>query len=167
MARKPRTNAQKNAGRNRATETAKSAARMRRFAEIEELFAQCKGGDEIVRIMMERTGLKERQVRYDIAEVYERAQAQDAAEHQVRLARARRAWVRRMLKCEEAGEQQAANYALDRLCKLDGLYAAKEIKVDGALALDMSALTDAQLEALAALPLVTPSIDRGDAGSGA
>lgn len=142
--RRSRTNAQKNAGTNRATETPRSMSRHLRFQQIEELIAQQRTGGEIVRIMMGRTGLQERQVAYDLAEVYERCRAEDATDHEIRLVRARRTWGETLRRCqlqaeEHLGTQVGAAYerrvieCIAQLCKLDGLYAPKKIEMSGSV----------------------------------
>lgn len=150
MAKAARTNKQKNAGTNRATPTVKSVERHRRFKELEGLLAESYTGGEIVRIMAERHGLSERQCYLDLAEVYERCQAEDAKDHAIRINQARRAWARRVRICEEQGEQQAANYALERLHKLDGLFAPT--KIEGTLAIGITEEQKALLGALALTP---------------
>lgn len=173
MARKKRTSAEKNIGTNRATETVKSVDRHRRFQQIEELLAQQHAGGEIVRIMMARTGLQERQCYLDLAEVYERARTEDAADHEIRLARARRSWGETLRRCqlqaeEHLGTPVGAAYerrvieCIDKLCKLDGLYAPKKIELTQSLSVNMkitSLVGVLDAAGLAALEVVQQQIE--------
>ena len=163
MPRKPRTSAEKNAGTNLSTSTVKSLERHKRFKQIEELLAEQYTGGQIVRHMMKEHGLQERQCYLDLSEVYARCQADDARDHDVRMSKARLAWGRRLRMCESAGEQQAANYALDRICKLEGLYAPKKIELTQTTAtvnIQITALVGVlDAAGLAALELVQQQIE--------
>jgi len=77
--------------------------------------------------------ISERMAYADIAEIAERARADDAAEHSYRVAAACREWLRKASKYEKEGRYHESNYAYDKLCKLKGLYAPKKIEVSGSI----------------------------------
>lgn len=119
------------------TKTVFSRDRHERMRRIEVLLAKQYTTKQMIRIIQaeEEPPVSERQVYTDIAEVYATIQAEDADERAIRLARARRTWARQYRRCVDKGDMSAANYALDRICKLDGLYAPKKIEVSGTLSL--------------------------------
>lgn len=115
----------------RAIDNVKSAARHTRFLKIADMVAEQWTGQQIVRAIADQFTISIRQAHFDLAEVYAQCRADSSADQEIRISRARLTWQRRMRLCELKGDQAAANYALDRLCKLDGLYAPKKIEVGG------------------------------------
>lgn len=59
---------------------------------------------------------------------YDRLAKDAAADRGIRKARARATWQKQYRSCLAKGDNQAANYALDRLCRLDGLFAPEKIE---------------------------------------
>lgn len=82
--------------------------------------------------------ITERTAYSDIAAVYASVQAESADDSAIRIGRARRTWQRLMRDAEEHDDRAAANYAHDRLCKLDGLYAPKRVEMSGSVGLSVS-----------------------------
>ena len=77
--------------------------------------------------------ISERQAYEDIAEIVERCRADDEKEQEHRLSAARREWLRKSRLYESKGKFADANYAYDKYCKLNGLYAPKKIEFSGSL----------------------------------
>lgn len=103
----------------------------RRIVRIEDLLAEQYTTAQIVRLVVKEFGVAERTAYTDVSEAYAAVHADDAAESGIRLVRARRSWQRRLRRAEAAGDESAANYALDRICKLDGSYAPKKVEMSG------------------------------------
>jgi hypothetical protein len=122
----------------RSDKALRLADKRKRIARIEELIASRYSNVEIVRLIEKEFEVAERTAYDDLKEAYERWAASDDLEREHRLDVARRAWERRYRRCEERGEESAANYALDKLCKLDGLYAPKKVDVSGTVAVTVS-----------------------------
>lgn len=110
----------------------------KRIDRIEELIALQHSTAQIARIIAKEFEVAERTAYNDITETYARALPDSQEESSTRLARARRSWQRRLRVCEEQGDQSAANYALDRLCKLDGLYAPKKLELTANVTVSVS-----------------------------
>jgi hypothetical protein len=123
------------------TKTIYSRTRHERMARLETLLAKQYSTTQIVRLVAAEEEVSERQVYEDLAEVYQRVQAEDGDERSIRLSRARRTWQRQYRRCVDAKDYTAANYALDRLCKLDGLFAPKKLEVSGTIGVSMQITT--------------------------
>ncbi|MDQ1446791.1 MAG: hypothetical protein QOI20_3255 [Acidimicrobiaceae bacterium] len=138
----------------------------KRIERIEDLIAQQYSTKQIVAKVVDEFGVAERTAYTDITECYERAVPDSEEERSRRLDRARRSWQRRMRLAEEKGDQSAANYALDRLCKLDGLYAPKKVEMSSSVTVSVSmrsvvGVLDAA--GLAALELVMQQVEAAKA----
>lgn len=157
----------KNSGEHKPTETHRSEPRRARFAQIAELIEQQWSGPEIVEKLCVEHGISERMAQYDLAAVYEEFRKGDAEDQAVRIARARRAWQRQFRDCKTAQDRDAANYALDRLSRMDGVYAPKQVSITGTIGVAveiravMRALDDA---GLVALDLVMGQLKRAGIG---
>lgn len=112
-------------------------ARAQRIAEIETLMAGPYTKPEIMRMMAEQHGIAERTVRLDVAAIEQEWIKADVEDSKLRHATAIRAWMRRVRLCEAAEEQQAANYALDRLHKITGEFAPTKLEVSGTVSMDV------------------------------
>lgn len=111
------------------------------------------------------SGVTDRQARYDIETVYERMQVEGADDRGKRHVKMRRALELVYRKALSEGDYKAAVQALDRICRLDGLYSPTTHQVAGVLgvaplapgaapditACDLSRLSDDELAQLDAL----------------
>ena len=136
----------------------------KRIVRIEELIAQQYSTRQIALKIAEEFGVAERTAYNDIHETYERALPETEAESKTRIARARRAWQRRYQKADEDNDHTAANQALDRLCKLEGVYAPKKIEMSGSVGLSVnvsmrSVVGVLDASGLAALELVMQQVE--------
>ncbi len=108
--------------------------RDRRLAWIEERLGKYTTRQLALTVARE-FDISERQAYEDIAEIAERARSEDNKEQEYRLAAARREWLRKMRKWERLGKAAEANYAYDKYCKLNGLYAPKKIELSGTISI--------------------------------
>lgn len=113
--------------------TVYSRTRQERMRRIAVLLARPLTTVELVRKVAEEEEISERQVYDDLRELWPEIQANEDTDQQRLRQRARMAWLRRIRKCEAQGKEQEANYALDRLCKIDGVYAPKKLEVSGTI----------------------------------
>ncbi len=117
-----------------AKKTLRSYDRDQRLAWI-ELFLGKYGTRQLALRVVEEFGISERQAYEDIATIAERARSDDAKESEYRLSAARREWMRKSRKFERDGKYADANYAYDKYCKLNGLYAPKKIELSGTISI--------------------------------
>lgn len=95
----------------------------KRVTRAEELLCTQYQSAQIVRALCEEFGVVPRTAYAYLKTAYERLQEDDAEERGLRKAKARASWQRQYQRCLDRNDMSAANYALDRLCKLDGLNA--------------------------------------------
>lgn len=140
-----------------------------RVKRAEELLCDQHTSRQIVDKLIEEFKIVERTAYTTIRIAYERLAADAANDRGIRKARARATWQRHYRRCLEKGDNQAANYALDRLCRLDGLYAPEKIEVTNTLsvAVQLDMVVNVLDEAgLAALEIVMAQLEaakqRGD-----
>lgn len=139
-----------------------------RVKRAEELLCTQYTGGQIVRTLCEEFAVVERTAYTYLKLAYERMQGDAAKDRGIRKARARASWQAQFRRCIANGEMQAANYALDRLCKLDGLNAPvkHEVEVSATLAVQVEiraivGILDAQ--GLAALDVLMKQIEAAQA----
>lgn len=102
----------------------------KRVTRAEELLCEQYTGRQIVRKLCDEFGVVERTAYSYLKVAYENMQSGAAEERAIRKTRARATWQAQYRKCLTAKDFSAANYALDRLCKLDGLFAPTKHKVE-------------------------------------
>lgn len=135
-------------GPNPASNPATVIDRAKRLADLEERLAGPYAKADIVAYALEKYAVSARTVYDDLAEIEERWIAHDNEDSKLRRLRARRAWMRRQKKCEDAGEEQAANYALDRLHKITGEFAPERVEVSGRVEIAVDVQIEAFIERL-------------------
>jgi hypothetical protein len=95
----------------------------RRVKRTEELLCSQYTSSQIVRTLCEEFGVVDRTAYAYLKVAYERIAADGSVEDRaLRKARARASWQRQYQRCLDREDMPAANYALDRLCRLDGLF---------------------------------------------
>lgn len=99
-----------------------------RVKRAEELLCDQHTSGQIVRKLVEEFGIVERTAYTTLKIAYDRLSKDAAADRGIRKARARATWQRHYQRCIKNGNDQAAGYALDRLCRLDGLFAPEKIE---------------------------------------
>jgi hypothetical protein len=137
-----------------------------RIRLIEDLLAQQHSNHEIVRLVAEQCHVAERTAYDDLKEAMARAVPESEDERISRIDRARRMWQRRIRICELQNKQADANYAADKLCKLEGVYAPKKIEFSGTVgvAIEMRAVMGIlDAAGIAALELVLEQVERAKA----
>lgn len=103
----------------------------KRVTRAEQLLCGQFTSSQIVRILCKEFDVVDRTAYAYLKAAYERLQSDaDAEQRGLRKARARATWQRQYRLCLKRGDLTAANYALDRLCKLDGLFAPTKHKVE-------------------------------------
>lgn len=112
--------------------------RAKRVADLEDRLAGPYSKGQIIAYAVETYGISQRTIYVDLAEIEERWLAENVLESKERHVRAMRSWQRRQRRCEERGEEQAANFALDRLHKITGEFAAKKIEVSGTMGVEIT-----------------------------
>lgn len=95
----------------------------KRVKRAEELLCLVHTSGEIVRMLCDEFKIVDRTAYTYVKLAYERLHVDDDAERGIRKARARAAWQAQYRRCIANSDWSAANYALDRMCKLDGLFA--------------------------------------------
>lgn len=101
-----------------------------RRKEVDACLALCMRHSDIVVHIQERFKISERQVHYDINQAYRRHEEDDDEIRPKRKATMRRTMEALYRKCLVERDLKAAVQVLDRLCKLDGLYAPEKIQLD-------------------------------------
>jgi hypothetical protein len=104
-----------------------------RMRAVEILVQQYKPASEIVRVITAKFDCCERTVYDDIKVVWERLQAADGEERDVRKHQMRSTLRRLFAKTVKVCDFKSAVAVLDRLCKLDALYAPVQIEHGGEL----------------------------------
>lgn len=102
----------------------------KRVTRAEELLCEQYTGRQIVTLLCDEFKIVERTAYTYLKVAYENLQSGAAEERAIRKTRARATWQAQYRKCLAAKDFSAANYALDRLCKLDGLFAPQKHKVE-------------------------------------
>lgn len=134
-----------------------------RVRRAEFLLAKQYSGGQVARLLAKEFECVERTARTYVAIAYDRMQASFADDRGIQVARALAAWQRRMRRCEEKGDEDAANYALDRICKIVGAYAPKKIEVSGAIGIAVEAravVSVLDAAGLAALQVVLEQLEK-------
>lgn len=101
-----------------------------RATRAEELLCEQYTGKQIVKLLCKEFKVVERTAYSYLRIAYENLQAGAEDERAIRKTRARATWQTQYRKCLAAKDFSAANYALDRLCKLDGLFAPTKHKIE-------------------------------------
>lgn len=101
---------------------------------------------DILTKIVEEFGISRRTAYDDLAEVWHRRATSNRLAHEARVAEAERSWRRRERLADKRGDTQAGNFALDRLHKLHGLYAAKKVEHSGMVGMRME--IDVRLDAM-------------------
>jgi hypothetical protein len=113
---------------------------LRRGIRIDALLASSQSTRKIAQTIVAEYDVAERTAYLDIAAAYERLRVADDVERAHRKNRIRLRWERQFQRCLSKGEMSAANYALDRLTKLDGLYEPDRVEVKNELSVMLGAL---------------------------
>lgn len=99
-----------------------------RVLVAEQMLCEQYTSKQIVTELCQVFGIVERTAYTTLKIAYDRLAQDAAADRGIRKARARATWQKQYRLCLAKGEHQAANYALDRLCRLDGLFAPEKIE---------------------------------------
>lgn len=100
-----------------------------RVKRTEQLIAKLYTTRQIVDLLCAEYGIVPRTAHADIAIAFERLQADAADDRAVRKTQMRRVIHGLIRSHMSAGDRQAANYLVDKLCKLDGLYAPEKHEI--------------------------------------
>lgn len=133
-----------------------------RVKRAEELLCDQHSGRQIVRTLCDQFEVVERTAYHYVRLAYDRLQADAANDRGIRKARARATWQTQYRRCLEAKDLSAANYALDRLMRLDGLFAPEKIEIGGTIsvAVQMRAVMNIlDADGLAALEIVLTQME--------
>lgn len=97
----------------------------KRITRAEELLCTQYTSRQIINALVDEFGVVARTAYAYLKAAYERLHDDDsdAVARGLRKAKARATWQRQYQRCLSCNDMAAANYALDRLCKLDGHYA--------------------------------------------
>jgi hypothetical protein len=121
----------------------------------------------LTRKIRETFGVGRRSSYHDARHAWTLLSDMRAEERELRRRRAVAEWERRERRADAAGELQAANFALDRKHRLEGLYPAAKLEVSGGIA--VVGQIDVRIDALigvlddagrAALAIVTEQLER-------
>lgn len=104
-----------------------------REAEISRLLSQCVPHAQIIAFLSQKWGVKDNTIRVYISEVYHRWAQLPALDPVGRKEQMRQALMDFYTKAMKGGAYSAAVTALDRLCKLDGLYVPEVSAMRGEL----------------------------------
>ena len=117
----------------------------KRRQEIADLLAAQVASKEIEDRISERYGISTRMVRKDIQIVYENWEKESRRERGFRRGRMRNTLMAFYQRCMARRQYTAALGALDRLCKLDGLFAPEKLEITHDGEIDVSQMTSAQV----------------------
>jgi len=117
----------------------------KRRTEVAELLAAQVSGTEIAERIAERYSISTRMAWKDIKTVYDTWETDSSRERGFRRHRMRNTMMAFYQRCMARRQYTAALGALDRLCKLDGLYAPEKLEVEHTGSVDISKLTSAQI----------------------
>lgn len=121
-------------------ESSKLGDHLRRVRRVDELLASQRTTRDIALTIAAEYDVSERRAYLDIAAAYERMKEDDSKERGDRKDRIRLSWQEQYRRCLELADMSAANYALDRLTKLDGLYEPDRLEVKNDLSVMLGAL---------------------------
>jgi hypothetical protein len=138
-----------------------------RVRRAEELLCDQWSSRQIVEALIKEFSVVERTAYTYIKLAYENLSADAANDRGIRKARARATWQAQYRRCIAKGDLPAANYAMDRLCRLDGLF-APEKHVHTTTMISVSVQIDAVINVLdaaglAALDVVLAQLDAAKA----
>jgi hypothetical protein len=119
---------------------------MEREAEISRLLSQCVPHAQVAAYLANKWHVGEPTIRTYIREVYHRWGALPSLDPAGRKEQMRQALMDFYVKASKAGAYSAAVTALDRLCKLDGLYAPDVAVVRGELSGQSQSISDTDPE---------------------
>jgi hypothetical protein len=104
-------------------------ARAERIRKVDELIGLQLGSAAIARKLAADYGISERMAYKDIREAFARLEANDAEDRGMRRARMRHTLQMLFRRCLSRKDYRGAGFAVDRLCRLDGLYEPEAIHV--------------------------------------
>jgi hypothetical protein len=128
----------------------------------EELLCDQWTSRQIVEKLCKEFDIVERTAYTRIRIAYENLSADAANDRGIRKARARATWQTHYRRCIERGDMSAANYAMDRLCRLDGLFAPEKVEHSGTIsvAVQIDAVINVlDTAGLAALEIVMAQVE--------
>jgi hypothetical protein len=102
----------------------------RRLERVEVLLALQTTGTQVCRMVMAEFGVCEQTVRHDIARVMFAHENKDAMTREERRQQMRLSLKQLYQRCVNGKDYRGAGFVLDRICKLDGLYAPDNVNVN-------------------------------------